>query len=106
MSFVEYRLIKQLQNHQGLKKAIRGEDLAKAIHLKGTRDLRDVVAEARKNHQPVMSLPGVGYWFPKEWGEDETHCVNHLRDMGREFFRDAEMVEKGLLELYGDPKMF
>ena len=106
MTYVETVLINTLKHHVGKENAIPGDKLCKELGLKDTRALREVVEGLRKEHLPIMSLPGVGYWYPESWGEDEHHCINNLRDMGKKFFRDAEYVEKGLLELAGDPKMF
>ena len=103
----EYLLLRKLlKDHLGKENAIPGDELARYLGLASTRDVRLLVEKMRHDHEPIMSLPGVGYWSPKEWGEEESHCIRSLRDMGKKFFWDAECVEKGLLDLYGDPKMF
>jgi hypothetical protein len=103
----EYLLLRKIKDHVGRENAIPGDELARYLGLASTRDVRLLVEGMRKlDHSPIMSLPNVGYWWPKEWGENESHCINHLRDMGKKFFWNAEGVEKGLLDLYGDPKMF
>jgi len=103
----EYLLLRKLlKDHVGKENAIAGDELARYLGLASTRDVRLLVEKMRRDHEPIMSLPGVGYWSPKEWGEDESHCIRSLRDMGKKFFRDAECVEKRLLDLYGEAKLF
>ena len=105
MSYREYRLINKLKNHVGRGNAIPGDQLCKELGFKDTRALREVVEGLRKEHLPIMSLPGVGYWWPMSWGEDEHHCINNLRDMGKKFFWAAEGAEKGLKEEFGDQRV-
>ena len=107
MNYVESQLIHKLKSdHRGMKNAISGEDLADFLDLGSPRLVRSLVEGLRSDHVPILSLSGLGYWWTDGNLEDENHCVKQLRDMGRKFFRDAEYVEKGLLELVGDPKMF
>ena len=107
MNYVESRLIHKLKSdHVGMKNAISGEDLADFLDLGSTRLVRSLVEELRQDRIPILSLSGLGYWWTDGNLEDESHCIKQLRDMGSKFFRDAEYVEKGLLELVGDPQMF
>jgi len=102
----EYLLLRKLKDHVGRENAIPGDELARYLGLADTRKLREVVETMRHDHHPIMSLSGVGYWWPREWGENESHCINQLREMGKTFFRAVECVEKGLLDLYGEAKLF
>ena len=107
MNYIGTQLIFKLKcDHVGLENAISGEDLADFLDLGSTRLVRSLVEELRQDHIPILSLSGLGYWWTDGNVEDESHCIKQLRDMGSKFFRDAEYVEKGLLELVGDPKMF
>lgn len=105
MTNAEYLLTRKIKSHIGRENAIPGDELARYLGLASTRDVRLLVEKMRKEHTPIMSLPGVGYWYPKSWGEDEHHCINNLRDMGKKFFWAAEGAEKGLAEEFGDQRV-
>jgi len=102
----EYLLLRKLKDHVGRENAIPGDELARYLGLASTRDVRLLVEKMRHDHEPIMSLSGLGYWWPKEWGKDESHCINQLRNMSDKFLLDADGAEEGLLKMYSNPKMF
>ena len=103
MTNTEYLLLRKLlKDHVGRENAIPGDELARYLGLASTRDVRLLVEKMRHDHEPIMSLSGVGYWWPKEWGESEEHCIKQLEELSRNIWRSASGIKEGMGEYFDE----
>lgn len=60
----------------GRENAIRSEDLARLVGVKGVRQLQDMIATARLQGCLICSGCGAGYWRPAN--REELRSLNSL----------------------------
>lgn len=73
---------------EGSKNAISGNDLCRALHLKSTRELQQIIAIERKNGAVILSTcnGNGGYYLPsgrtelKEFIKTLSNRANHTLD--------------------------
>ena len=92
-------------NCRGQANAQHGAQIADALGLPSSREVRDCMDEANEAGELIGAVPAKGYWYITSEADGE-HSVKYGYDLGHKLLRNARNTEKAILKAYGPRGLF